>query len=658
MAYFTSILFIFIAVLSLNAQDHILNEQYSKDNKIKFENEFIPDWDRNFFIEANVKVKQTPNPFKENVGLLFNYSKDKNSFYGIYIQNSGNKTEYIDYVLLKSNNTRSQFLLDEEWQMTSLINHNGFNRIQIHKIGSELFFGINDQVIEKIIFKDEKHNQIKFTTGKSGFRAKYLKAYYLDDGEELITQLNEQLDIYNHTKIHHKIADDYSKIESLKEPNKIYKTETVSAFYNPENNLITGGFIYELSTMEFLSEAQINARLTEVKFENDTFKNTLILKPNAPAKRLDGYMFLGQWNKDEIIVLHKSKEQVFKYNYKTDKYNKLFKADYDNNGFLSDDKKYLFIGKHVYSMPKGKKIKYNIKNFLHAKSFGFKSYNHDNAILAVNGNILFKVDLLTLESERIFIKGHLQDHYLININGRELNISNIFTGEIYAENIQLLTTDRKANFYTNVKYYPERDEAFVSLKNNISPQFYFSYQDKIKNTSAFVVNTKTNEINPFLLYKSANTLKKENEANAVKYEKAKQEVDQFLNQLKTFGSSYVLNYDDFEYVNVSNHPLLNRFGIGGTTYAIGKFCNYSGGSVLAVGVTQDQYQIELINLYYDASGVKVTRNKLGTTQNVNGITTQIAKVRVTRNSLDNTKYTLTVDDGKKTEVKLTSNCNL
>jgi hypothetical protein len=130
----------------------------------------------------------------------------------------------------------------------------------------------------------------------------------------------------------------------------------------------------------------------------------------------------------------------------------------------------------------------------------------------------------------------------------------------------------------------------------------------------------------------------------------------FLNQFKTFGNYYELNYDNFDYVNVSNSAFFNKYGIGGTTYAIGKFCTYDGAEILALGITKDQYQVELISVRYSINGVFVKRRNLGLTQKVNGYATQIASVKIYQNSLDKTKYTLIVNDGKETKIELTSNC--
>jgi hypothetical protein len=651
--------FLLISASFCYTQDYFINEDFVKSGKVKLKIEFTPDWSKDFFIEAKIKVPEYGNPSKENVGLLFGRDNTSNKYYGIYIQNSSSQIkEYADFFLLRSESTSVLVEKNREWQRTSLINHNDFNRLQYYKIDNELFFAINDQVVAHIKDIEAKGNLLQLVAGKSGVIAKYIKANYLADNNnfDLKSQLKNQLKQYNETKIHYKIANDYHKVLDLKQPVEISKQYNAFSIYNPELNYIQAGkLFYDLETFNVLSKNDVLERDKKIVFQNKYFFTAEIIIPNQPTKTLEGYRYIDELNDSEILLIKKNR-RVYAYNYNTQNFRKLFKVDKGYTQLLSKDKRYLIVGWHFYSMPDGKEIEYDIPRD-NLKTLGVNCIYNDTIILRLNKSTDYKVSLKTGESKRFLKNGFFQDHYLIDINGRELNITDLTTNQQVAKNIQLLTKNPKTPGGYKIVYYPERDEVYVGQYVNLSPMYYFSFNDEVKNTSSFVVNTKTNEITPFLLYKSSSEIKKQTEEATANQAKAKQEVDQFFSQLKPFGSQYMLNYNNFDYVNVSNDSFLNKYGIYGTTYAIGKFCSYNGGSFLALGITKDQYSVELIKITYGYNGnINIRREKLGFTQKVNGVTTQVAEVFVRQDSKDKTKYKLTVDDGKVTEMKLISKC--
>lgn len=133
------------------SQDYIRNENFKEANDIKFRVPFEPDWNRDFFIETNIKVVITKTPNKEQTQLLFGFDEDSDSYYGLSIQYSfSNLNMYADYYAISSSNNPTFIESNNEWQLTSIINHSAYNRLQIYKIDNELYFSINDQVVAYI----------------------------------------------------------------------------------------------------------------------------------------------------------------------------------------------------------------------------------------------------------------------------------------------------------------------------------------------------------------------------------------------------------------------------------------------------------------------------------------------------------------------------
>src|SRR5690554_51250 len=637
------------------SQDYILNENFKEANDIKFRLAFEPDWNRDFFIETNIRVAITNTPNKEQAQLLFGFDEDSDSYYGLAIQYSSKLNMYADYYAISSINHSTFIENNNEWQLTSIVNHSAYNRLQIYKIDDELYFSINDQVVAHISEIKAKGKELRLRTGESGIACEYIHAYYLNDinKQDLKDKLKAQLRQYKLTKIHHKIANDYPKVETLKSPLKIAKSSFEISTYLPEYDAIAISNLnyYDLKTFNLLSSEDLQLRLKQTVIRNNLSRNAEILMPNKPMQILEGYKYIDWLNDKEILVCDNKNYRVYTYNLDTKTFKKRFKGNYGQKNFLSNNKRYLCMGLHVYDMLTGKEIKFP-GNFNRRSEI--LSCFDDYIILHANPNN-YKVNLKTGEKEFLSKEGTYKDQYFIEINGRELNITDLITGEKVVSNLQLLIQTDK---WYDVTYFPERNEVYVQNSTDISPKFYFSYNDAIKNTSSYIVNTKTNEITPFLLYKTSEDILKINEAFQAEKEKGKQEVEQFLSQFKTFGSSYSLNYNNYDYVNISSDPLMNKNGIGGITHAIGKFCTSNGGAILALGISNNQYTVELITVTYSVRGIHVRAKILGTTQVVNGITTQIAHVNINRNSTDNTKYTLKVNDGVLTELELISNCNL
>ncbi|MCX7552045.1 hypothetical protein [Xanthomarina sp. F2636L] len=638
------------------SQDYILNENFKEARDIKFRLAFEPDWNRDFFIETNVRPTITKTPNKELAQLLFGFDEDSDSYYGLAIQYSSNLNIYADYYAVSSINNSTFIENNNEWQPTSIVNHSAYNRLQIYKIDDELYFSINDQVVAHISEIKAKGKELRLRTGESGISCEYIHAYYLNDinKQDFKSKLTTQLAQYKTSKIHHKIANDYPKVEALKPPAKLPKSSDEISTYLPEYDAIVVSNLnyYDLKTFNLLSNEDLQLRLKKTVIRNNLSRNAEILMPNKPMQILEGYKYIDWLNDKEILVCNNKNYRVYTYNLDTKTYKKLFKGTYGQKNFLSNNKRYLSMGWHVYDMLTGKEIKFP-NNF--NRRGKILSCFDEYIILQEDLFATYKINIKTGKKEFLREEGTYQGQYFIETNGRELNITDLITGKKVVSNLQLLTGTGKRYTFT---YFPERNEVFVSGYVDISPQFYFSYNDAVKNTSAYIVNTKTNEITPFLLYKTSTEMKKNEEALQATRAKGKQEVKQFLSQFKTFGNSYTLNYNNYDYVNISSDPLMNKNGIGGITHAIGKFCTYDGGAVLALGISNNQYTVELITVTYSVRGVHVRRKILGTTQVVNGNTTQIAHVYINRDSMDDTKYTLVVDDGRRSETKLISNCNL
>lgn len=534
----------------------------------------------------------------------------------------------------------------------------GKNRFQVYKIGNEAFFAINDQVIQHIPNIESKGSELKLVTGKSGIQANYVKAHYLSDAQKinLKENLKSQLTQFNNTGLHYKIAKDYQKFLSFLEPeNRTNYFSNQDTFSSSKGHSIPSKHCYSFDTetkkLWLPPENKNKAALAK-----NVLANVEITLPNKPVKILKDYYYIGYYKENTILVMN-PKLVVYQYDYEKDTFIKLFKAKWRMPTMpISENLKYLVIGRRVYDIEKGEEVSYKT-NFIGSGNVYIDAV-YDDKIVASHSYRKVIIDLKTQEIEDFTEKGIFKEKYFLKINGRELTIKDMSTGKNVAENIQLLTLDRNRNLNDyGLQYFPEFNEVYVSSRSSSSSDlFYFFHKDEFVNTFAFVVNTKTNEITPFLAEKTIAERLQEKEATAARILKGKIEVENFLSPLKKFGKYYELNYNNIDYINVSNDPLLTKFGVVGTTYAIGKFCQYNGGEVLALGITKDQYVVELLRITHGFNGAVVTRQKLGFTQNVNGLTTQIATVKVYQNSTDKAKYTLVVNDGRETKIELTSDC--
>lgn len=662
MKLFLSLFALFFSTSFTYSQDYFINEDFTKE-KIKFRIPFNPDWNRNFFVETEVRVANSTDPGIENAGLIFSFDKETESFYGIYISYGSNiKSEYKDFIKFRTKNVTS-VENDDVWLKTALVNHDGFNRLQVYKIDNELFFAINDQVIHHIQKIESKGNELQLTSGKKGLYAHYLHAYYLDESNKsnLKENLISQLEVYQRTGIHHKIASDYEKVLNLKEPKKIAKLNTNVSNYIPEIGVISVGssdisfgnnvINYDSKTMEVLAESDFKLRLKNVPIYNENFSRMHI----SPFEVFEGKRFIGKLQ-GSLILVKDLDYGFYTYNLQTKKFNKLIKAQASHrNIIISDNYKYLCVYDKVFSLETGKEIDYKYTGGMPSANPLIVACYQDNIIVR-KGSQMKTINLVSKEEKEFKKEGYFQDHYFFKLNGRELSILDLSTNKFIVEHLQVLAFDRESYIQCKFNYFPESNTVYVSQDFNLNPLFYFSLNDAVQNTSSYIVDINTNEITPFLLYKSGAAIQANEEKNEAVKAQSKVEVESFLSQFKTFGNYYELNYDNFDYVNVSSNELLNKNGIKGTTYVIGKFCTYNGGDLLAIGVTKDQYQVELITISYGIKGVFVRRKALGVTQNVNGYTTQIASVKIYRNSTDKTKYTLIVNDGKETKIELNSDC--
>lgn len=653
--------FLLFFVYSSNAQDYFINEDFRNSN-VKVVIPFVPDWSKDFFVETEVKVPKVYNGKTEYAGLIFGYDTTAKSFYGLYIQHgNSNEKKYKDFFLFEGFNTAT-FENNDTWQETSLINYEEFNRLQVYKIDNELFFAINDQVVYHINEIQSKGEELKLASGKSGLYCHYFQGYYLDKSKSAVlrNQLLAQFETYKSSGIHYKIANDYSKVLNLKEPEKIKDDSFNGQNYFPEIEVIIVGnenisfaknvIYYDSKTGQVITEAEIKSRLTKLDVYNENNQGVRV----NPTDFLERKRFIGKL--EGSLILLKDIDYGFStYDCATKKTKKLIKAS--NNYFniiISDDYKYLSFSDKVYSLKTGDEIEYTAKGFNSDKKI---IACFDDKIIVENGKARKIINLITKEEKDFEKSGTIQDNFLLELKGRELSVYDLKKESYIAKNLQLMVFDRDDVVYYRFKFFPKRNEVYVYPNYNLNPIHYFSEKDNVVNTSSFIVNINTNEITPFLFYKSASEIQADKEKNLAIIAKSKVEVDAFLSQFKTFGSYYELNYNNFEYVNVSGNPFFNKYGIGGTTYVIGKFCTYDGGYLLALGITKDQYQVELISVTYSKKGVYVGRSKLGFTQIVNGVTTQLATVKVYRDSTDKTKYTLIVNDGKESKNVFSSNCN-
>ncbi|MDG2433441.1 hypothetical protein [Flavobacterium sp.] len=662
MKLFQLIFVLYFSSFAAFSQDYFIKEDFV-NNKIKFSIPFSPDWNRDFFVETEVRVANSSDPGIENAGLIFSFDKEIESFYGIYISYGANiKSEYKDFIKFRTKNVTS-VENDDVWLKTALVNHEGFNRLQVYKIDDELFFAINDQVIHHIEKIESKGNELQLTSGKKGLYAHYMQAYYLDESikSNLKENLISQLEVYQRTGIHHKIANDYEKVLTLKEPKRIASLNSNVSNYIPEIDVISVGsndisfennvINYDSKTMEVLSESDFKLRLKNLAIYNESLARTHI----NPSDLLEGKRVIGKLQ-GSLILVKDNEYGFYSYDLKIKKFNKLIKTKATNrNIIISDNYKYLCVYDKVFSLETGKEIEYKYTGGMPSDNPLIVACYQDNIIVR-KGSQMKTINLATKEEKEFKEEGYFQNHYFFKLNGRELSILDLSTNKYIVEHLQVLAFDRKSYLNCKFNYFPESNKVYVSQDFNLNPVFYFSLNDAVQNTSSYSVDLNTNEITPFLLHKSGATIQANEEKNEAVEAQSKVEVEYFLSQFKTFGNYYELNYDNFDYVNVSSNELLNKNGIKGTTYVIGKFCTYNGGDLLAIGVTKDQYQVELITISYGIKGVFIRRKALGVTQNVNGYTTQIASVKIYRNSSDTIKYTLIVNDGKETKIQLTSDC--
>lgn len=654
MKLFLSFFVLFFSASFTYSQDYFINEEFI-NNKIKFKIPFEPDWNKDFFLEAEVRVPYSYDASKENAGFIFGYNADPISFYAMYISNGSIKQDkYKDLIKIKGHNVTT-FENNDVWQSTSLVNSHGYNRLQYYKIDNELFFSINDQVMQHIPNIESKGNELRLTTGKTGIHAKYVKAYYLDASqknnlkETLLSQVNE----FKNTGLHHKLAKAYENVLEFQNRDRLHDyyrnldTETKDSSGKKKHF-----FTYNNTTKNLTWASN---KENENSFVKNVAGNVELNLPNKPVKILKDYFYIGEYKGNSILVIN-ARDIVYKYDYENDSFDKLFKSKYGRYQIeISENKEYLFVGTHPYAIETGEEIIID-PGFL-GNTQARRLSHFGNKIVVLNRFDKRIIDLKTNEIQDIKEKGTFQDQYQFILNGRELTIIDKSTDKMIAEKVQLLVKDRNDGFvYYNLQYYPEYNEVYVSTTDISNSLFYFSHNDQVIDVYSFIVNIKTNEIIPLLPEKNYAEREQNNQENLALQQKVKSEVNNFLAPFKTFGKYYELNYNNFDYIDVSNNAFLNSKGIYGTTYVIGKFCTHNGADLLVLSVTKDQYVVELISVAYTFRESFARREKLGLTQNVNGRATQIASVKVYQNSTDKTKYTLIVNDGKETKIELKNYC--
>ena len=658
-------LIFFTLVFTVNftySQDYFINEEFSK-GEVKYSIPFEPDWNKDFFIEAELSASAAEYNGTHNVGILFSIDKENTSFYSLYYSNHYTPNTYENDLFYFAGRNVETYANDKIWQKTTLINHDKFNRLQVYKVGNEAFFAINDQVVYHVPDIQVKGNLFKITADKY-LSCNYIKAHYLDATlkESLRKNLVEQLQIYNETGIHHKIAKDYQKVFTLKEQDyeKIHKIYLSGSRYLPEFNIIEIGDyngrlqMYDAKTGKKLTENELANYEKKVKYYNEND-----LKKLRQTLQIDEDFSVIKVLNDNTLLLVKN-DIIYEYNKTTRKEKKLFKVK--NFSFyklyFSENNEFMVCDNQIFSLKTSEEIVYMDK----------KEYNNFKILSIFDTKIIieeehtrskrFVIDFLSKEIkplERASIAKY-KGKYEFTLVGREFNVYNMSTGQYEVKNLQVLTTERPN---VHFDYHPETNEVFFYQDfYHTQSYFFFSNKDKLINTTAYLVNTKTNEITPYLFFRSNENYKQEEEARKAASMKKDIEVDNFVSKFKTFGNYYELDYDNLDYIDLTGNELLKKNNIGGTIYGIGKFCRGIGADVLIVRVRADQYSVELLTVMSRMTGISVSTKVLGVTQNVDGYTTELTTVKITRNSTDKTKYTMQVNDnGKIKNFDLTSNCN-
>lgn len=566
MRFLYSVLIVLFCNLSFS-QNYFVNKDFTKDESTNAILVAI-DWNKDFFIEAELSAMNCDRGESTVAGIMLGKNKEKKTNYMFAINYFYSEEKYSDNFMIKGENLEN-LKSNGIWQESSLINNNNFNRLQVYKIADEIFFAINDQVVYHIQSIETKGDDISWVSSNHGLRTNYIKGYYLENEnrKELRATLLQQLKIYEETGIHYKISPYYPKVLNLIEPDydKILKQGFYHSIYNPETQTIeirrhlSTPLLYDSKSGIEISEEAYSKRIKKPLFFN-LREGFSIEIPGQPKELLTEYTFMDVL--DNSTVLMKKKNSVYTYDFKTKKITKLFKSEnvYIMRVFITKDKKYMSCQNQVFDLKTGQEIKYSRKDKLRDNKI---LAIFDNSIIVENNNSYSYIEINFLTNEEIVINESIYSYtfdgkYKYIYKGKELAIYDMSAKKFVVQNLQLLIKPKDTSI--EFEYHPELNEVYISQTGAVTglSYFYFSNNDKVKNTTDYIVNTFTNGITPLLFYKSNERRKDESNAYKTKTLQNDIDVDTFIAPFKTFGSYYELDYDNLDYINLTGSEFLKK----------------------------------------------------------------------------------------------------
>ena len=646
------------------------------------------DWSKDFSIKTSVKLLS--GAIDNSIGFIFSKKPNEKAGYIYGLSDNGHWIFWQYEPEAKYHETG--------WQQTSLVHSKLFNTLEVQKIGSSLYFFINDQVVHKQESLDKIGDALALQVCKGASVAfDYITVNYLSNTDT--KALENELSEYKSLGIRSSFVHLDNEIQSLQRPSPYFTSSNhVNQLFYPESNELyltmdQYSILYDLKNREtnkvYKSISSSNDAETignYVDLVTDVRPHTLIkiddkklLFVNAnDIQYFDGYdakistktgYFIGMKSPLEVYTINDDKIEIF--NLTTQETTTLFKLkrpkDKRNCVFnnLSNDKKYLLAhtmnslvvfnamsGEVLYESKPEDKIKITYAQQINSTYDGLIILEKDGSLSGELLELNPSNGTIKVIEQRFPGKVYLHENYVYHVTGAGIELYDLRAKKFITK--QPIPLPQSTNNFTNFTafYYPELNQIYIS--GGLDKTWYVS--NKSMTFSALLADISTGEITPLLFHETSATQQKQKEKQAAEDKKNKANVDALFAKLKPFGSYFKFNYGNFPYVSIVDDPILKK-GYISYVKAIGKFCDsFGGGSILAlrenVNGVGEQYIFELIHV---SSNGNVRKETLGVTQKIRGQVTQLCDLSISKTS---TGYTITTDtDGRIKTYKVSGSCN-
>ncbi len=252
--------------------------------------EYRFDQNRDWEIEANIKIAYTPYP---STGHCLTWGSDKNTEYDFYI-NQNQK-----YMIDKYDDNASsgnKFQKYKDWTYSNYISKYDYNRLTVRKVGSRMYFFINKQKVHEMSAQRFAGDYIRFCVGKgSTIHVDDFKVLYLQSSNSYASNNNASRGTGNYSSYNGLTSNEKQSI-FMDDFNNNNKNWTTGSNSNRDVSIRNGN--YFLSHKRHQGDWQMEKSVFGIDFSRDNFQveTKIDLLATAKTEELNG-MCIGNGSK-------------------------------------------------------------------------------------------------------------------------------------------------------------------------------------------------------------------------------------------------------------------------------------------------------------------------------------------------------------------------